>query len=74
MEDTRQVARQLAREGIIEIVQKGTVLDPNKACKGPIRLRLNTKQTNEQEQEHERDDEEKKSQRKADTSKAKQET
>ena len=71
MEDTRQVARQLAREGTIEIVQKGTVLDPNKAFRGPIRLRLNTKETNEQQ--HERDEGEKTSKRKADTSKAKQE-
>jgi len=40
MEDTRQVAKQLAREGKIAILQKGIELDPDKVFKGPIRLRL----------------------------------
>lgn len=70
MEDTRQVARQLAREGKIQIVQKGTVLDPNAAFKGPVRLRLNTKETNEEH--HEGDKGEKRSKRNAVHSKSKQ--
>mmetsp|Transcript_198 Transcript_198/g.1427 ORF Transcript_198/g.1427 Transcript_198/m.1427 type:complete len:88 (+) Transcript_198:195-458(+) len=71
MEDTRQVARQLAREGNIQIVQKGIVLDPNAAFKGPIRLRLNTKETNEEDQEG--DKVEKRSKRNAVHSKPEQE-
>ncbi len=40
MEDVRQVARQLAREGLIEISRKGERLDPDRPFGGPIRLRL----------------------------------
>lgn len=38
MEDTRCAARRLVVKGLIEIVQKGAVVDPSTA-KGPIRLR-----------------------------------
>jgi len=38
MEDTRCAARRLVVKGLIEIVQKGSVVDPSTA-KGPIRLR-----------------------------------
>lgn len=38
MEKTRCAARRLVEQGKIEIVQKGTVVDPSTA-KGPIRLR-----------------------------------
>ena len=40
MEPTRQAARALAREDVIDIVQKGQILDPDQPFKGPIRLRL----------------------------------
>ena len=39
MEATRSVAKRLAEQGLIEITQKGRVLDPTE-IKGPIRLRL----------------------------------
>ena len=40
---TRDVAQQLANEGRIEIMQKGTVVsDRHMNYKGPIRLRLRT--------------------------------
>lgn len=38
MEQTRQAARRLVSKGLIEILQKGRVVDPSTA-KGPIRLR-----------------------------------
>ena len=40
MELTRQAGRALAARGVLEIMQKGRVLDPGGAIKGPIRLRL----------------------------------
>lgn len=40
MELTRQAGRALAAQGLIEITQRGTVLDPGAAFRGPIRLRL----------------------------------
>ena len=40
MDDARDVARTLAREGHVEITQKGTVLDPDAAWRGPIRIRI----------------------------------
>ena len=40
MEATRDVARQLAREGLVHITQRGSVLDPGKPWRGPIRLAL----------------------------------
>lgn len=39
MEATREAARRLAREGTIDICQKGQAVDPE-SFKGPIRLRL----------------------------------
>ncbi len=39
MDDARDVARQLARSGDVEISQKGEVLDPDAAWRGPIRIR-----------------------------------
>jgi len=42
MEDTRQVARELAHRGVISITQKGSIcpLETLATLKGPIRLRL----------------------------------
>ncbi len=39
MEEVRQAARRLVHQGLIEITQKGQVVDPSK-FKGPIRLRI----------------------------------
>ena len=39
MELTREVARALARDGDVEITQKGEVLDPDVAWRGPVRVR-----------------------------------
>jgi Protein of unknown function (DUF3253) len=39
MDQAREVARDLAREGRIEITQKGAVLDPDADWRGPIRIR-----------------------------------
>ncbi|MFC7673363.1 DUF3253 domain-containing protein [Mycolicibacterium sp. GCM10028919] len=39
MDDARDIARDLARSGDVEITQKGTVLDPDKPWRGPIRIR-----------------------------------
>lgn len=41
MEETRQAARRLVAQGLIEITQGGQVVDPSTA-KGPIRLRSKT--------------------------------
>lgn len=40
MDDARDVARALAREGLVDITQKGDVLDPDAAFRGPIRIRI----------------------------------
>ena len=40
MEPARQVARRMASEGRIEILQRGETLDPEAEFRGPIRLRL----------------------------------
>ncbi len=40
MEPARQVARRMAAEGRIEILQRGEALDPGSEFRGPIRLRL----------------------------------
>lgn len=40
MDDARDVARDLARHGDVEISQKGTVLDPDATWRGPIRIRI----------------------------------
>jgi hypothetical protein len=39
MDDARDIARQLARAGQVEITQKGEVLDPDATWRGPIRIR-----------------------------------
>ena len=40
MEQAREVARALAREGHVEITQKGSVVDPDADWRGPIRIRI----------------------------------
>lgn len=40
MEDARELARELARSGDVEITQQGRVLDPNGDWRGPIRIRI----------------------------------
>lgn len=39
MDDARTIARELARDGDVEITQKGEVLDPDGDWRGPIRIR-----------------------------------
>lgn len=39
MEPARNVARELARAGDVEILQRGDVLDPEATWRGPIRIR-----------------------------------
>ncbi|MGV0794435.1 DUF3253 domain-containing protein [Mycolicibacterium sp. XJ1819] len=39
MDDAREMARELARSGDVEITQKGAVLDPDSTWRGPIRIR-----------------------------------
>jgi hypothetical protein len=39
MDDARDVARELARAGDVEITQGGEVVDPDGAWRGPIRIR-----------------------------------
>jgi hypothetical protein len=39
MAQARDIARDLARRGEVEISQKGTVLDPDADWRGPIRIR-----------------------------------
>ena len=38
-DDARDIARELARLGHVEITQKGDVLDPDATWRGPIRIR-----------------------------------
>jgi hypothetical protein len=38
-DDARDIARKLAREGEVEISQKGEVVDPDATWRGPIRIR-----------------------------------
>jgi hypothetical protein len=40
MDDARDAARDLARQGSVEITQKGSVLDPDGTWRGPIRIRI----------------------------------
>ncbi len=40
MDDARDVARELARAGRVEVTQKGTVLDPDSEWRGPVRIRI----------------------------------
>jgi Protein of unknown function (DUF3253) len=39
MDDARDIARDLAGHGEVEIMLKGEVLDPNATWRGPIRIR-----------------------------------
>jgi hypothetical protein len=39
MDAARDEARTLARDGLVEITQKGDVLDPDATWRGPIRIR-----------------------------------
>lgn len=39
MAEVRDAARHLARRGVVAITQRGKALDPDKAFRGPIRLR-----------------------------------
>jgi len=39
MEPAHQAARRLAADGRIEITQRGRIIDPGEAFRGPIRLR-----------------------------------
>jgi hypothetical protein len=39
MDQVRDVARDLARKGEVEITQGGDVVDPNETWRGPIRIR-----------------------------------
>lgn len=39
LDDAREIARDLARKGDVEITQKGEVLDPDATWRGPIRIR-----------------------------------
>lgn len=39
MDDARAIARELARNGEVEISQKGEVLDPDATWRGPVRIR-----------------------------------
>lgn len=40
MDDARDVARSLAREGLVDVTQKGDALDPDATWRGPIRIRI----------------------------------
>jgi hypothetical protein len=40
MEPARAAARALARQGRVEITQRGTVLDPDADWRGPVRIRI----------------------------------
>ncbi len=39
MADTREVARELAKSGHVQITQRGKVLDPEGDWRGPVRIR-----------------------------------
>ncbi len=39
MEPAREAARELARQGRVDILQRGQVVDPDAAWRGPIRIR-----------------------------------
>lgn len=40
MDEARDIARRLAREGAVEITQRGRVLEPDADWRGPIRIRV----------------------------------
>ena len=44
MEATREEAKRLADEGVIEIMQRGVAIDHTQPWRGPIRLRLKNRQ------------------------------
>ena len=50
MEPTRRAARVLARQGAVEITQRGAVLDPDGQWRGPIRIRASGAQRRAQRQ------------------------
>ena len=39
MEQARDIARDLARAGVVDILQRGEVIDPDTEWRGPIRIR-----------------------------------
>ncbi len=39
MDDARDTARSLARAGLVQITQRGAVLDPDADWRGPVRIR-----------------------------------
>lgn len=39
MDEARGIARELAKSGQVEITQRGEVLDPDTAWRGPVRIR-----------------------------------
>ncbi|MBX9980248.1 MAG: DUF3253 domain-containing protein [Mycobacterium gordonae] len=39
MDEARRIARELAKSGQVEITQRGEVLDPDTAWRGPVRIR-----------------------------------
>lgn len=39
MDDARDIARSLARAGVVQITQRGAVLDPDADWRGPVRIR-----------------------------------
>jgi hypothetical protein len=43
MEAARDVARDLARAGHVEILQRGEVIDPDAEWRGPIRIRARSR-------------------------------
>jgi hypothetical protein len=43
MEQARDIARDLARAGEVEIMQRGEVLDPDAQWRGPIRIRARSR-------------------------------
>jgi len=45
MDDARDLARDLAKSGDVEITQRGSVLDPDGAWRGPIRIRTVGRET-----------------------------
>ena len=43
MEQARDIARELAKAGEVEIMQRGEVLDPDAEWRGPIRIRARSR-------------------------------
>jgi hypothetical protein len=43
MADARDIARDLARAGDVEIMQRGEVIDPDAQWRGPIRMRARSR-------------------------------